>query len=786
MKKTIALLCILFLYLNINAESNPKREFRGAWIATVLNIDWPGTKNNTEAQKAELISLLNQLQSVGVNAVMFQIRTECDAFYESPYEPWSAFLTGVSGMRPEPFYDPLDFAVGEAHKRGMELHAWINPYRAKHPNSTHSFHPSHVTLSHPEWILNIGTNNILNPGLPEVRSHILTVISDIVRRYDIDGIHFDDYFYVSGITNQDNAAFAQYPRGFNNIKEWRRDNVNMLVSAVSDSINSIKSYVKFGISPVGMWRSGYPSGICGLYAYDDLYADGMTWLRRGDIDYISPQLYWRIGSSISCGSTAYEYLLNWWSDSLAIHNRHLYPGQAVYRISGWPATEVPQQIRIGRADPNVQGQIFYNTNTLLSNPKNFLDSLGSDLFSDFAIPPVMDWRETIIPEAPQNVRYERIPGEGIAGLIWDMPEIPFSEKQPDRFVIYGFDQPSVNQSDFDDAVNIERLHGAPPYSPVGVNSSRYYYISALDRNNNESLISNMAEIMPPALPDLLQPQNAALNQRDTLDLVWRYAENAAYYILQVSKDPLFSTLLLTKTAYDTVLTLTGLEGQSEYFWRVIAYNPTGNSGFTNPYSFITGFPLPTTLSSPLHATLNMPLNPNLMWNIEISSDSYRVQVGTSNVLADGTIVFDSTGIADTSAYVSVTLDPQRIYYWRVKCFNQYGQSVWSSIWGFKTGDPVSGGIDDNLGMPDEYALSQNYPNPFNPETSINFELPAEGYVTLKIYDLLGREIRTLISGELNAGYHSVRFAGTGLASGVYVYRLNAGNKSFTRKMTIIK
>ena len=264
-----------------------KREFRGAWIASVTNLDWPTSPGaSPEAQRAELVTLLDDLQSYGINAVVFQIRPECDALYDSPLEPWSYYLTGRQGAAPAPYYDPLRFAIEEAHKRGMELHAWFNPYRAVRLVGSFPLSNKHVSLQHPDWLITIGSFRFLELGLPMVRDYVTRVVMDVVRRYDMDGIHFDDYFYPyppNGIANEDQKTFQQYSRGIANIKDWRRDNVHQLIKGLHDSLQVVKPSLKFGMSPFGIWKNGVPSGIIGLFAYDEIYCDAITWLEQGSM-----------------------------------------------------------------------------------------------------------------------------------------------------------------------------------------------------------------------------------------------------------------------------------------------------------------------------------------------------------------------------------------------------------------------------------------------------------------------------------------------------------------------
>ncbi|MGH7451691.1 MAG: glycoside hydrolase family 10 protein, partial [bacterium] len=302
MKKLLPIILTISFITPINTfatDNPPKREFRGAWIATVINLDWPSTPGLAPGtQRGELMRLLDELQAAGINAVMFQVRSECDAMYASTIEPWSYWLTGGQGRAPSPFYDPLQFAVQEAHKRGMELHAWLNPYRSVREIGSYANAANHVSVQHPEWLFRAGNTRVLDPGLPMVRAYVTSVVMDVVNRYDVDGIHFDDYFYPyppDQISNQDDATFANYSRGFTNRGDWRRDNVNLLIKMIHDSIQVVKPYVKFGISPFGIWRNGIPTGITGLDAYNTIYCDALAWLQQQTIDYLTPQLYWPFG-----------------------------------------------------------------------------------------------------------------------------------------------------------------------------------------------------------------------------------------------------------------------------------------------------------------------------------------------------------------------------------------------------------------------------------------------------------------------------------------------------------
>ncbi len=372
------LLTIIFL-TNLIAQ-NIEREFRGAWAASVANLDWPSSPNLTvDQQKAELISLLDELQKLNFNAVLFQVRPECDALYQSQIEPWSYWLTGIQGKAPEPFYDPLELAIEESHKRGMELHAWLNPYRAERVINYFPLAENHVVKTNPEYILKFPKKKILNPGMPQVREFVTSVVLDIVKRYNVDGIHFDDYFYpyptpntgFTGVTTEDKETFAKYNRGYKNIDEWRRSNVDLLIEMVHDSIKAYKPFVRFGVSPFGIWKDGIPHGVKGFSAFDKIYCDPLKWITDKTVDYIAPQLYWPIE-----GDQSFDKLYNWWiSES---NDVDVFPGVASYRLldKDWPVEEITNQLSIIDSVQNKsKGYIFFRAEDFQNNVKGLSDEV---------------------------------------------------------------------------------------------------------------------------------------------------------------------------------------------------------------------------------------------------------------------------------------------------------------------------------------------------------------------------------------------------------------------------
>ncbi|TAF55284.1 MAG: hypothetical protein EAZ62_02550, partial [Sphingobacteriia bacterium] len=325
--------------------------------------------------------------------------------YPSSLEPWSQYLNGQQGLAPVPYYDPLAFMVEETHKRGMEFHAWLNPYRAVFNVKKSSVSPSHVTRLHPEWFVVYGDTKYFNPGLPEVRQHTVRVVKDIVSRYDVDAIHMDDYFYpyrIAGKEFPDQATYEQWGKGMSK-DQWRRSNCDSIIVDLHRALRSTNARVKFGISPFGVWRnkSQDPMGSdtkAGQTNYDDLYADILLWLEKGWIDYVTPQLYWERGHKLA----DYDVLLKWWNQHG--YGKHLYIGQGIYRAGSNDAwknpNELPEQIRALRSFPTTQGSIYFSSKTFEKNPNGWNDSLRQNLYRYPALVPPMPWLNNDAPEQP--------------------------------------------------------------------------------------------------------------------------------------------------------------------------------------------------------------------------------------------------------------------------------------------------------------------------------------------------------------------------------------------------
>ena len=394
--KKLPLLLLLCLDLFYSSEAQvPKEELRAVWVATVSNIDYPSKPTlSADMQRAEFIALANMHQRNGMNALVVQIRPATDAFYPSPLEPWSQWLTGKQGVAPVPYYDPLQFMIEETHKRGMEFHAWMNPYRAVFNTSASSIAPSHITRLHPEWFLTYGDKTYFDPGNKEVQAHVTAVVTDVMSRYNVDAIHFDDYFYPYRIAGKEFPDQASYKKYGNNmpIDDWRRSNTDSIIVMLSRTIKKENPNCQFGISPFGVWRNATQDPLgsntkAGQTNYDDLYADILLWLKKGWIDYVTPQLYWEIGHKLA----DYTTLIQWWSQHT--YGKRCYIGIGIYRAGSNDAwkdkTQLPRQITLLRNTPNMHGMMFFSSKTFEKNPNGWNDSLRLNYFKEPALPPKM-------------------------------------------------------------------------------------------------------------------------------------------------------------------------------------------------------------------------------------------------------------------------------------------------------------------------------------------------------------------------------------------------------------
>ena len=490
--RKLILLLALFLATGVGAQIQqqspyPKREFRGAWIQAV-NGQFRGIP--TEKLKQTLIDQLNSLQGAGINAIIFQVRPEADALYASQLEPWSRFLTGVQGQAPSPYWDPMQFMIEECHKRGMEFHAWINPYRVK-TSLKSELSPNHLYNIHPEWFVTYNNQLFFDPALPESRRHICMVVADIVSRYDVDAIHMDDYFYpypAKGMDFPDDASFARYGGGFTNRADWRRSNVNILIQKIHETIRGLKPWVKFGISPFGIYRNekNDPLGskTNGLQNYDDLYADVLLWARNGWVDYNIPQIYWQIGHP----AADYETLVKWWAKNT--ENRPLFIGQSVMNTiqnadpKNPSMNQLPRKMALERAYQTIGGSCQWPASAVVENAGKYRDALVQEYHKYPALVPVFDFMDD---KAPGKVRkVKKVWTEDGYMLFWTPPKAKDEMDRAVQYVVYRFgDKEKVNIDDASHIVAVTRNNFYKlPYKD-GKNKYRYV-VTALDRLHNES------------------------------------------------------------------------------------------------------------------------------------------------------------------------------------------------------------------------------------------------------------------------------------------------------------
>lgn len=491
MMKLKFFLLLLFAWLGSSAIfaqiRYPKREFRGAWIQCV-NGQFQGMP--TAQMQQTLIQQLDNLQKAGINAIIFQVRAEGDALYRSSYEPWSRFLTGVQGKAPSPMWDPLQFMIDECHKRGMELHAWINPYRAK-TKGIGALSPAHPVNRYPNLIVSYNGQLYFDPGYPESRKYICKIVRDIVTRYDVDAIHMDDYFYPypnPGEKFPDDISFAAYGRGFRNRDDWRRDNVNVLIKEIHETVRACKPWVKFGVSPFGIYRNkkSDPNGsdTRGLQNYDDLYADVLLWVNNGWVDYNIPQIYWEIGHP----AADYDTLIRWWAKNSAA--RPLFIGQDVMRtvqkadVKNPNQHQMPAKYQLQRSLPTVQGSCQWYAAAVVNNPGKYRDLLVQEYHRYPALVPVFPFMDD---KAPGKVRKLKPvwTADGYL-LFWTPPKAKTEMDEAVQYVVYRFKNgEKINISDPSHIVKITRdTFYKLPYED---GKTKYQYvITALDRLHNES------------------------------------------------------------------------------------------------------------------------------------------------------------------------------------------------------------------------------------------------------------------------------------------------------------
>jgi len=795
--KKLLLALLVFSVSFSHAQDPPKRELRGVWITTHLSLDWPNRLQTPAQQQSALLGILNHNKATGMNAAFFQVRSQSDAMYPSDLEPWSYYLTNKQGTAPNPLWDPLKFAIDESRKRGMEFHAWINPYRAvatlSSAGNTAQYGPTHVSRTHPEWMLTIGTVQILNPGLPAVREHITKVIVDIVKRYDVDGIHFDDYFYPSG-TISDLDAYNADPRGFPATAagrlDWRRDNINLLIKRVSDSINILKPWVKFGVSPSGIYRSssdsalGSPTSSGAYQHYLSAFADSKKWISSGWVDYLAPQVYWYIGQ---LGSD-YKLLVPWWNNNA--FGRHIYVGMADYKVgtTGWTSrSEIPNQIRLNRSLSNIYGQIHFRHAFLVANALNYRDSLRSRFYIRPALIPTMPWKDNVAPLPPTSLVLTKNPDRSSVTLSWTKPPVTTSELDKiKRFVVYRAQTPVI---DLENANNILVITPTDENTyvdnAVEKDSTYFYTVTSVDRLYNESTMSNIVS------NDTIKP--VVITQNITRTLNNGIVTISANEINNGSSDNWgIQSMSLSKTTFncadigENIVTLTvtdnaGNVNSATAIVTIVGSVPTPAISISRTDNTYTGLPANTiALGYGAQSVTLTASNLTPGSGSGTTTYSWSPAPGLSNINTASTIftptstgnyvllveAINEFGCTNTSSATITVIDVRCANDKVIVCKKPKKNETQNQLCISRNAVPAhlqNGGTLGECGLPNIITKMDNkrfeepasvlsaYPNPFVGSVTVTFTLVnAENRVLLDIYDQNGNWVKRVYQGAVEA------------------------------------
>lgn len=716
LKCSIVLLLTLIVAPIIKAADSPvKREMRSSWVATVWRLDWPpsvinttGNETQINKQKQAMTTLLDSLAINNFNAINFQVRSRSDAMYKSSYEPWSSDLVSERGQ--DPGWDPLEWVVAECHKRGMECHAWLNPYRYESSITSSPWDgPNDYRTTHPEWIMEYNNQSILNPGMPEVRQRICDIIKEIMTNYDIDGVLFDDYFYIGGTPNTVDAdLYNAYKANGGTLSQadWRRENVNTMIADVYRTIQETKPWVRFGVAPAGIAATqGTVAGKYGMrpcpsgsdWQYSSIYSDPLAWISSHNLDYISPQVYWTIGAS-----TDYSKVTPWWGEVADKFGRHLYVSHSISSLTSsskaagmssqeslkaWENNdmasgpnsdsyeEFANQVRLNRSSSldGCPGSIFYSTKYIYSTSPKFGHYLKQTVFNTPAIAPTMTWKPGENPGVVTNVtrsgnKLSWSGHDNVRYTVYAVPsDVPAENFQCEAEYLLGtsyatkFVIPDNRLSGYEYAVCVLDRYG-------------YEYTPAYADRKTEEL----------AAPTLTYPA-AGSTVEFPFDFTWNAVDKATSYIVEVASDATFNrnsllyTIACTSTECSTT-NMPGLEANKTYYWRVRSCGISANDGISESRKFTL---TRMVITSPTDRASDVDLTPVIKWSI--SDRKVNVEMSTKEEFT--TIAFSEEANGGSWQVPAGYLAGLTTYYCRLS-YEKNGETMTTPIVTFTTKEQI--------------------------------------------------------------------------------------------------
>ena len=732
--------------------AEPGREFRAVWLTSVYNIDWPhSTSVSAVNQQNRLRQMLDVLQQTNINAVLFQVRPNADALYRSNHEPWSHWITGTRGREPD--YDPLALVIHEARKRGMEVHAWLNPYRYENIAGQYAGRPGDYAQTHPTLIFTHDNKTYFNPGKPETTHLIKSIIVDLITNYDLDGVVFDDYFYPSGIplsidqeayNTYGTDAFVKRYYATNTRDNFRRASVNNMIKEVHDTIKSIDPSILFGVSPAGIystqasaatqWGTTLPAGISGRDNYNAIYCDPLAWLHDGSVDYLSPQLYWQIG-----GPQDYAVLAEWWGKECKRKGRHCYPSIGTYRLPAdskseiagtgfiyfiqrmlrdlfqksegrevvqYSLMEIENQIKINRNNTgnHVLGSIFFSTRDLTSRVPNLAPYLQSGVFAEKAIAPETEWLPALQYGAPIIAEISTVGG------VREEAAISVTNSPARKYLLYGWEQLPAKADPGND--HFMQVIFGKEFALFHPGKNKFFAVQEYMPNRETGFLSEVTAYSHMAPVETISPKGQTIC--DMFQFTWTPGPERTKYQVFITggQDNSDIQYVSPESEQSSFYLPSGiLEGQAHFSYRVRASHDLAVS-YSAASLFFTGYPATTSLNAPRDNQQNVGLNPTLQWNAVPGTTHYHLQIATDESFAPASLLIDQEPVTFNFYYATLS-DQNRRHFARVRSKDNCGYSAWSAVISFVTHDATP--IAETKGM-----VLRVFPNPASRECQVEY------------------------------------------------------------------